>query len=89
MLMKQPFFILGIDDVEHSKGSAFGAAGMFFFTFIGSILYLIQDSTRQEAEATGTATRNLGLLPSSRGEYGQVPLSEDADTPEDFDRGFS
>jgi hypothetical protein len=46
MLVKQPFFIGGIDNVEDAKGSAFGAAGMFFFTFLASILYLIRDSRR-------------------------------------------
>ena len=46
MLIKQPFFIGGINDVEAAKGSAFGAAGMFFFTFLASILYLIRDSRR-------------------------------------------
>jgi hypothetical protein len=46
MLVKQPFFIGGIESVEDAKGSAFGAAGMFFFTFLASILYLIRDSRR-------------------------------------------
>lgn len=46
MLVKQPFFVGGIDNVEEAKGSAFGAAGMFFFTFLASIIYLIRDSRR-------------------------------------------
>ena len=45
MLMRQPFFIGGIDDVEVAKGSAFGAAGLFFFTFVASIFYLMKESS--------------------------------------------
>jgi hypothetical protein len=46
MLMRQPFFIGGIEDVEKAKGSAFGAAGTFFFTFMVSMLYIIKDARR-------------------------------------------
>jgi hypothetical protein len=48
MLLKQPFFIGGIDseNVELAKGSAFGAAGTFFFTFLISMLYTIRDARR-------------------------------------------
>jgi hypothetical protein len=42
MLIKQPFYIGGIDNLETCKGSAFGAAGAFLFTFLLSIGYLIQ-----------------------------------------------
>jgi hypothetical protein len=42
MLMKQPFYIRGIEDVELCKGSAFGAAGAFLFTFLLSTCYMIQ-----------------------------------------------
>jgi hypothetical protein len=84
MLMKQPFFIGGIEDVEKSKASAFGAAGMFFFTFVISILYMIHDSQRPP-EGEQAATRRVGFLGD---EYGQVPLAEmDLDAPEQIDRG--
>ena len=76
MLMKQPFFILGIANVEEAKSSAFGAAGAFLFTFTLSIGYLIHDARQLKSHAQGTATRNLGFMPSPRGEYGQVPLQE-------------
>ena len=88
MLMTQPFFILGIDDVDDSKSRAFNAAGLYFFSFVISILYIIHDSRRQAEESAGTLTRNRGLLPRAQGEYGQVPLSEmDLDTPQQLDRG--
>jgi hypothetical protein len=54
LLMKQPFFVGGIDNVESAKGSAFGAAGTFFFTFLVSISYMIRQGRR--ATATTTAT---------------------------------
>lgn len=36
----------GIKDVAKAKGSAFGAATAFFFTFVVSILYVIRDARR-------------------------------------------
>jgi hypothetical protein len=36
----------GIQDVEAAKGSAFGAAGTFFFTFLISMLYIIREARR-------------------------------------------
>jgi hypothetical protein len=47
MLIKQPFYMGGIDDVELAKSNAFGAAATFLFTFIISILYMIRDARRQ------------------------------------------
>mmetsp|Transcript_21168 Transcript_21168/g.44250 ORF Transcript_21168/g.44250 Transcript_21168/m.44250 type:complete len:105 (-) Transcript_21168:342-656(-) len=73
MLVKQPFFIGGIEDVDVAKSSAFGASGMFLFTFVVSILVLVRNSGRQEARQRGDARRNLGEGPS---EYGQVPSIE-------------
>ena len=46
MLITQPFYIGGIKDVAKAKGSAFGAATAFFFTFVASILYVIRDARR-------------------------------------------
>jgi len=52
--MKQPFYIAGIDDYERAKGSAFGAAAAFFFTFVVSIVYMIYDAQRL-ANPSGTS----------------------------------
>ena len=90
MLMNQPFYITGIEDVEKAKGSAFGAAGLFFFIFAISILHLIMDSMNN-----GGASSILSNSGASRdnddggyfdgwtgqrqnnGEYGQVPQFQD------------
>ena len=82
--MKQPLYILGVEDLEQAKSSAFGAAGTFFFTFIVSIVYLIRDSKQDRfvnfSTTTTSTTRRTG-----RGEYGQVPISEmDLDEPDEF-----
>jgi hypothetical protein len=93
MLMKQPFFIGGIEDVEKSKASAFGAAGTFFFTFVISILYMIHDAQRPP-EGERPITRRNGFLGTEIGqvgtEYGQVSLSEmDLNESEQIEReGF-
>ena len=44
MITTQPFFIAGIEDAEEAKVSAFGASGMFAFTFVASILGIWYDS---------------------------------------------
>jgi hypothetical protein len=65
-LIKQPFLILGIDDVEKAKGSAFGAAGAFFVTFLVSVLYLLNEGRR-----TSYAVQGRGHV-NRFGEYSTV-----------------
>mmetsp|Transcript_6139 Transcript_6139/g.13592 ORF Transcript_6139/g.13592 Transcript_6139/m.13592 type:complete len:84 (+) Transcript_6139:292-543(+) len=73
MLVKQPFFIGGIEDVDVAKSSAFGAAGMFLFTFVVSIMFLVRNSGSQDARQRGEARRSRGDGPA---EYGQIPSGE-------------
>jgi hypothetical protein len=61
MLIKQPFFIGGIDDVEVAKGSAFGAAGLFFGTFLVSALYMIHDQRRVHRNFLLSDSNNDGI----------------------------
>ncbi|KAL7567143.1 hypothetical protein ACA910_009469 [Epithemia clementina (nom. ined.)] len=70
MLVKQPFFIGGIDDVEEAKGSAFGAAGMFLFIFVIAIIALVRGTNDGGHQPT------TSLRQPSISEYGQVPTSE-------------
>lgn len=56
MLMKQPFYITGIEDLEVAKASAFGAAGAFFFLFLISILYLLNNGRYQLHELTSSTS---------------------------------
>lgn len=44
MIHTQPFFIQGIEDAEEARSSAFGAMGMFLFTFLASLLGIWYDS---------------------------------------------
>jgi len=73
MLMYQPFFIGGIDNINESKNSAFGAAGLFFFTFIASVMVLLRDGANHIAHQRGEARRGHG---GGRAEYGQVASIE-------------
>lgn len=83
MLMTQPFFVGGIENVEKSKSSAFNAAFLFFITFLSSIGYMIHDSRRTVLFTQGRATRSRGILESSNGgEYGQVSLGDHSDGDE-------
>jgi hypothetical protein len=75
MLIHQPFFIGGIDDVEKAKSSAFGAAGTFFFTFLISILYLIADA--HFSGGVSGAMNNNRQTPRNRGEYDLVSVVQE------------
>lgn len=78
--MKQPLYILGVEDVEQAKSSAFGAAGTFLFTFIVSIVYMIRESKPNRLQ-----TARQG---GSHG-YGQVPISDIMDERDEFVGTFS
>ena len=73
MLVHQPFFIGGIDDVEKAKSSAFGAAGTFFLVFLISIVYLIADAQFGFGGNSGNNPRP----PRNRGEYDLVSLVQE------------
>lgn len=87
--MKQPFFVGGIEDVEQATGSAFGAAALFFFIFIISMVQLITDSmTNPTARSMSVASGedSFGAWSGQRrGEFEQVPTlsnyQDDIDGP--------
>ena len=53
MISTQPFFIAGIEDPEEARASAFGAFGMFIFTFICSGLGMWYDSQNKQEPIEG------------------------------------
>jgi hypothetical protein len=75
LLVKQPFLILGIDNYDTAKDSAFGAAGAFFVTFLLSITYLFYEGRRMTYAVEGRGHVNRF------GEYSTVGFvdSYDAD----------
>lgn len=73
MLVHQPFFIGGIEDVEKAKSSAFGAAGTFFLVFLISIVYLIADAQFGFGERSANNPRS----PRNRGEYDLVSMVQE------------
>lgn len=83
--MKQPFFILGIDDVDKAKGSAFGAAAAFFFTFLVSIVYLLCEGSPALAPAQTQGRGHVHRF----GEYSNVGFSDlpDADIISENNQG--
>lgn len=55
LITTQPFYLAGIEDVEKAQGSAYGATGMFLFTFLASIGGIWFDSMQKiEPVANGT-----------------------------------
>jgi len=91
MLMNQPFYVGGIEDVEKAKGNAFGAAGLFFFIFIISMVHLIMDSMKSGGgvvRATVSAVHEGDFdgwtgQRQPNGDYGEVPTFQDF--PEEHD----
>lgn len=75
LLIKQPFFIRGIEDVEVAKGSAFGAAAAFFFTFLASVFYLLKEGRRLSGSVVVLGRGNLQRF----GEYSTVDFVESYD----------
>jgi hypothetical protein len=56
LISTQPFYLAGIDDVEKAQGSAYGATGMFLFTFLASIGGIWFDSMQKvEPAANGSS----------------------------------
>lgn len=56
MLMKQPFFVGGIENVDQSTGNAFGAAAVFFFIFVISMVHLIMDTMKHPSNPAAAAS---------------------------------
>ena len=83
MLVHQPFFIGGIDDVETAKSSAFGAAGTFFLVFLVSIVYLIADA---QFDFGGGNSNNPRSPRNNRGEYDLVSMVQEYH-PDDGEEG--
>ena len=81
LLMKQPFLIAGIEDVERAKSNAFGAAGIFFFTFLSCVTYMAKESRHQlppmiqRAASFGNGRSSSRRMADEYGEYGQVSSS--------------
>ena len=76
LLIKQPFLILGIDDVELAKGNAFGAAGTFLFTFLLSIFFLLKEGRRLNITVVeGGRDRGRGHV-NRFGDYSTVIVQE-------------
>lgn len=62
LLVYQPFYISGIENVEKAKGSAFGAMMMFVATFFISLVLWWRDARIKKI-----------LQQHARGDYNQVP----------------
>lgn len=86
MLMRQAFYVGGVEDLELAKANAFGAAGTFFFTFVISILYILKEGRKEVRRGSTTATfaevMATGVFRDrEEAEYGQ--LSTFSDFPEE------
>lgn len=68
MISTQPFYIAGIEDADEAKASAFGACGLFAFTFVASILGIWYDS-QNKADAMMMEENGESGYQLAQGEY--------------------
>jgi len=77
MLIRQPFYVLGIENLENAKSSAFGAAGTFFLTFVASAVYMITHTDDTNASLTRSTSVPRMTFLDDRAGYGQVNMQEE------------
>jgi hypothetical protein len=71
IISQQSFFIAGLEDADEAKNSAFGAMGMFAFTFVASIAGIWYDSNyKQEPIAEEEAAEGYQLSTGDTPTYG-------------------
>jgi hypothetical protein len=78
MFTTQPFYIAGVEDPDVAKSSAFGACGIFAFTFVASILGLWYDSQNKSSSMLEDGVESLAGYQLARDNnfpsYGATPV---------------
>ena len=71
ILTKQPFFLIGINDVEVAKDNAIGAMGLFALTLVYSVykIYFPDAEKEEEPESAGMEGYQLN---SGAADYGAM-----------------
>ena len=69
MVSTQPFYIAGIEDADEAKTSAFGACGLFAFTFVASILGIWYDSQNKADAMMMEAANGEGDYQLAQGDF--------------------
>ncbi len=69
MIIKQPFYIGGLEDEEHCKDSAVGALGLFIVTFVSSITFIWYDSYNRYNWTEVATHEERDLLPRGMSSY--------------------
>ncbi len=69
MIELQPLYILGMEDEEHCKESAFGAMILFIITFVGSLTFNWYDSMNKERWQALSQDDTHELLPRGMSSY--------------------
>ena len=71
LLMYQPFFVGGIEDLDQARKNAKGGAGSFLCILLLSVIYLVSDALRGgDKDNFGRESRH-----SNGAEYQAVPTS--------------
>ena len=78
MLTYQPILVKGIKDHEASIHNAYGALATFIFTFLVSVVYLIQDAMSSRGGDTSARRRRSG------NDYEGVPTGQGPPVLQDY-----
>jgi hypothetical protein len=70
MLTYQPLIMGGIDDYKKATSNAYGAMATFIFTFLVSVVYLIQDAL---TPSSGEDNRDTARRRRSGNNYEGIP----------------
>ena len=81
LLMKQPFFISGIENVESAKLSAMGAIFLWLVSFACSIAYLIHEAQRRVRDGSVVRSGNSSVGSASHHSSGASLTELFARTP--------
>ncbi len=68
-MVKQPFFLLGLEEIETCKGSAFGAMWLFILIFSLSLMFLLIESNIQPTFQIVEHAEDYPMLPRGMTDY--------------------
>jgi hypothetical protein len=75
MLTYQPFYMGGIHNVEGAKRNTYGAMATFLFTFLLSVVYLVQDVIKNGGERSSRSRGRYHHNTNGPSDYDLVPTA--------------
>ena len=67
--MKQPFFLLGLEDLDNCKNNAFGAMWLFIMIFASSVIFILYDTATKTNFQDLDEGESVPILPRGMTDY--------------------